>query len=371
MLRWLHGAHPGARRARWLAAVAAVLAAATGCTASLAAQTPVGSKKHSGDYVIALSNSFLGNSWRQTMVKVFQRTAGDAKRQGLISGYKVSNTSQNTATEQIAQMKALILQGVDAIVVDSASPTALNPTITQACRAGIVVVVFDSLASAPCEYDLSDDMAEYGRTEAEIVSRSLGGRGDVILSRGLVGSGPEKIIYDAQRKELARHPGIKVASTVIGNSAEADTQQAVQNVLPSLGKVSGVLTGGSSLGAVRAFQNAHRPVPAVAFENTGEALREWQRLHDQTGYSTGSVRSEPGQAAAAFWTALDVLSGRRVPKHLAFPTLQIGQEDLADWIRVTPNGNVATWLWTREQTRAVIAAQGGALPRPPIPSEAP
>jgi ribose transport system substrate-binding protein len=35
--------------------------------------------------VIALSNSFLGNSWRQTMVKIFEQTAKQAKAQGLIS----------------------------------------------------------------------------------------------------------------------------------------------------------------------------------------------------------------------------------------------------------------------------------------------
>lgn len=374
MKRLLAGPRTARPTRRLVAAVAGVLALLlSGCATTLHTSAPVGSAQHhtKGQYTIALSNAFLGNSWRQTMVKVFQDTADRAKKQGWVSGSKVENTSQNTATEQIAQMKALILQGVDAILVDSASPTALNPTITQACKAGIVVVVFDSLASAPCEYNLSDDMASYGRTEAQSVAEGMHGHGNVIISRGLVGSGPEKTIYDNQRRTLARYPRIHVSATVVGQSSDSVTEQAVQNVLPSLGRVDGVLTGGSSQGAVQGFQNAHRPVPQVAFENTGESLRLWKSLHDRSGYRASSVRSEPGQVAAAFWTALQVLQGHKVPQNIDLPILKIDQAHLDDWLRVTPDGSVATWMWSRRETLAEIAAQGRTLPTPPIPARAP
>jgi ABC-type sugar transport system substrate-binding protein len=113
---------------------------------------------------------------------------------------------QNTATEQVAQLKSLILQGVDAILINAASPDALNPTIEQACQKGIKVVVFDSLASAPCAYKVQDSIADYGYQEGDFVAKTMGGKGNVLMVRGVVGSAPEKVIYENQLKALKKYP---------------------------------------------------------------------------------------------------------------------------------------------------------------------
>ncbi len=364
------------RIARRLAPIVAASAAAVSVAACGSTTQPAGSGAAGGKdrpYEIALSNSFLGNTWRQTMVKVFERTAKEAKAQGLVSGYKVQNTGQNTATEQIAQLKSLILQGVDAIVINAASPNALNPTIKQACQKGIVVVVFDSLATEPCAYKVQDSIADYGYEEGKFVADTMKGKGNVLMVRGVVGSEPEKVIYDNQRKALAQHPGIKIVRSVVGQASNSVTQQAVGNALPSLPDVRGVITGGSSLGAVQAFQNGGRPLPVVAFDNSGEALRFWQKQAAKKGYKAVSVRTEPGQAAAAFWVAMNALQGKKPPRTLNLPNIVIQQKELADWIKVTPNGNVATWLWSRDQTDAAIKANaaGDKAAAPSIPTAAP
>jgi ribose transport system substrate-binding protein len=356
--------------------LAAVVVA--GCGSSDNSSTSSGSSSSGakkGDYTIALSNSFLGNTWRQTMVKIFQSTAKQAQSQGLIKSYKVENTGQNTATEQVAQLKSLILQGVDAILINAAAPDALNPTIQQACAKGIKVVVFDSLASAPCAYKIEDSIADYGFQEGEFVAKNMGGKGNVLMVRGVVGSAPEKVIYENQLKALKKYPNIKIVRTLVGQASNSVTQQVVSNAIPSLPKIDGVITGGSSLGAVQAFQSAGKPIPVVAFDNSGEALRFWQG-RAKKGYNAVSVRTEPGQAAAAFWLAMDLLQGKKVPNKIyTFPNIVINQKALPDWLKVTPNGNVAAWLWTRNQTQRVLSAnqQGSTsnLPTPAVPSQAP
>jgi len=327
-----------------------------------------------GEYTVALSNSFLGNTWRQTMVKVFEATARDAQQQGLIKDFKVQNTGQNTASEQIAQLNSLILEGVDAILINAASPNALNPTIKRACDRGITVVVFDSLASEPCAYKVQDSIADYGYQEGKFVAETMGGRGNVLMVRGVVGSEPEKIIYDGQRRALREYPDVEIVREVTGQASNSVTQQAVNGALPSLDDVEGVITGGSSLGAVQAFQSANRELPVVAFDNSGEALRFWQRQTERDpDYEAVSVRTEPGQAAAAFWVAMNALEGKKPPRMLTLPNIVIEQENLSDWVKVTPNGNVATWLWSREDTDAAIAAaaEKREVPTPPIPDRAP
>jgi ribose transport system substrate-binding protein len=366
------------RSRRRLAVPALVLALGLGLAAcgssssSPASSSSSGAKK--GKYVIALSNSFLGNTWRKTMVAMFEDTAKQAQAQGLISGYKVENVANNTATDQIAQLKTLILQHVNAILIDAASPDALNPTIQQACSAGITVVVFDSLATAPCAYKLEDSIAAYGYETAHPVAQEMGGKGNVVIVRGVVGSAPEAVIYQNQLKALKAYPGIKIVRTLLGEASNPVTEQVMSSALPSLPPIQGVITGGSSLGAVQAFQNAHKPIPITAFDTSGAALRLWQTLHKQTGYKAVAAQTEPGQSAAAFWMALDLLQGKKLPNMIyTFPNIVITQKDLPKWIAATTSGGQAAYEWTRAETQAALTANQNhqPVPTPPIPTSPP
>src|SRR5664280_1241820 len=106
---WMH------RLGRLAAAAVMTGTLISGATGSMTGATPAHA---SGNYVVALSNSFLGNTWRKTMVDIFEYTAKQAKAQGVIKDYRIENTAENTATEQIAQIKSLILAHVDAILID-------------------------------------------------------------------------------------------------------------------------------------------------------------------------------------------------------------------------------------------------------------
>ncbi|MDR1426239.1 MAG: substrate-binding domain-containing protein [Bifidobacteriaceae bacterium] len=357
-----------------LAVAATLLSACAGNQATVSEDgTPADAQTQGGAYTIALSNSYLGNSWRQTMVKVFEETAEQAKKDGLIAEYSVSNTSQNTATEQIAQIKSLILKHPDAILVDSASPTALNSVIEDACDAGIKVVVFDSLASADCEYDVVNGLKEVGYLEAKMVADAMGGSGNLLMVRGIVGSQPENEVYSGQLEALGEYPDIEVVKEVVGQASDSVAQEAVQEVLPSLPQIDGVLTAGATNGVLKALEAAGKPLPAAVFDNTGEGLRYWQELASSQEYKGGSVRNDPGQAAAAIWVALALLNGQDVPKTTTLPNVVISQDELAEWIDVTPAGSVAAWPWTREQTeQAVTASKDGNTVDPlPVPTAAP
>jgi ribose transport system substrate-binding protein len=326
------------------------------------------------DITIALSNSFLGNTWRQTMVRIFEKTATQAKQQGLIKDFSTNNTAQNTATEQIAQIKALILKKPSAILINSASPSALDQVITDACNAGIVVITFDSIANAPCAYKEQADLAQFGALGAQGVIASMGGKGNVIVVRGVVGSAPEKVIYDAQMAEIKKNPGIKVVTELQGEASNPTTQQAVQSALPSLPDIQGVITGGSTFGALQAFQSAGRPLPFGNFSNDGTELALWKQFKQKDpNFKATSVRPDPGQSALAFWMALDILAGKDVPKDLTSPNLRIDDADLAAWQAVTPESATAAWQWTRDEATAGITAQaqGKPMPEPARPSAAP
>jgi len=152
------------------------------------------------------------------------------------------------------------------------------------------------------------------------------------------------------------------------------TQEAVLSALPSLPTIDGVVADGSSYGALRAFESAGRELPAASFDNSGESLRYWRGLLDaDENYKGSSVRSEPGQASAAFWVAIELLEGRDVPQTLTVPNILVTQDTLDQWIKVTPPGNVAAWLWTQAQVQAAIEATVAdkTVEAPPVPDAAP
>lgn len=334
-----------------------------------------GSMSGSGDYVVALSNSFIGNDWRTTMVDSFEAAAQAAVDAGDIAEFRIENTAANTATEQIASIENLILAGVDAIVINSASPTALDPVIQDACDQGIVVVVFDSLADAPCAYKVANDFEEWGRTQAQLVLEGMGGKGNLIVVEGVVGSAPNETVLKVWAEELAKYPDVEVVAEVIGQNDGAITQQALVPVLPSLGDVDGVLLQVGANGVINAFTDAGRDLPIVDLDTHGGTLQLWKDLNESTGFETSAVLTDPGQGSAALQVAILLLHGEKVdgkdiPMELTMPLVVIRQEDLDGWLAVTPPTAMAGWTWTKAQIIDAIAANiaGDPVPAPGIPS---
>jgi ribose transport system substrate-binding protein len=362
--------------ARGVLAVAAAssLAVLAACGSSSGGSSAGGSTASKGKYVIALSNSFTGNNWRKTMVQVWTSAAQSAQNQGLIKSFKVVNTPDNSATEQISQIQALILQHVNAITIDAASGTALNSVIQQACSAGIKVVVFDSLASAPCEYNVYDNVQQLGTDEGQNVVNGLHGKGNVIVVRGVVGSAPELIDYDAQLAVLKKYPGIKIVGTVVGNASTSQTQQALESVLPSMPKIDGVVDDGVGIGVYDAFQHAGLPIPVFDITADGESLRLFKQLHQKNGLDATAIQVDAGIGSAAFWVALGLLNaqkfdGHAIPKEVEVPLVMVTTADLDGWIAATPPTSVSHWIYTQADADKVIEANitHAALPIFPVP----
>lgn len=358
---------------RWRTAAAASLVAAIAVTASgCGSGSSDGGGSGGGDKpFIALSNGFIGNGWRQTMIAKFEAAATQAQKDGLIGKFKVVNApGENSATEQVAQIKSLLLQKPDALLIDPASPTALKPVIQQACDAGIKVVVFDSAIDAPCAHVLLNSFKDWATAAAEPLVKGIGGKGTVIVSRGVVGSQPEAEMYQTTQDILAKNPDVKVAATVNGMCDGAKAQKAVLGVLSSVPKVDGVIGCGDGYGVAQAFTSAGKPVPAVTFETNGRALKYWQDSKLDNG--SVAVMSDPGQSVAALWEAIDLLDGKDIPKEVTFPIVLVEQKDVAAWANVLKPDEYAAWPWTQELFRKQVEASksGGAPVLPPIPTAA-
>src|SRR5204862_2413706 len=213
---------------RLMAPLAAVLVVAAIAIAAGSAATTRSHAGHADKLKIALSNSFIGNKWRIEMENLFKAACQMPPYKTKVE-CSVYN-SGNDVSKQTQQMSNLISQGVDAIVINAASPTGLNGIIGQACARGIVVVSYDNVVTAPCALKVNTDQLKFGQQLAlELVTR-LHGKGNVIMVTGVAGT-----FVDEQRNKGAdsiwkKNPGIKVVARYTGmwDSSTAQRNTAAQ-----------------------------------------------------------------------------------------------------------------------------------------------
>ncbi|QCP50318.1 substrate-binding domain-containing protein [Trinickia violacea] len=301
--------------------------------------------------VIALANAYYGNTWRHQMVDSFDAAAKQAKADGKIADYIVVNGDGSVA-QQNSQIAELILKKVDAIAVDAASETAVNGIIQKACQAGIKVVSFDSVASAPCNYQLNFDFTGYKKQEAEWVMKKIGGKGNVIQVRGVKGSAPDNDMYNAQMEVLKQYPNVKVVATVYGQATASVAQSAVANVLPSLPHVDAVLGQGGSddYGIAQAFEQYggqyHDKMPVIEGGGSTDFIKWWAAQNQKGGYTTISMNTTPGIGATAFYLSLSLVKGAQPPKKMIMPVATVTQDNLKDYVN-SPSGMIVSPTYTQ------------------------
>jgi len=349
--------------------VAALAAVGAGCGSSSDSSSGGGGASTSGGGggaapKIAFSNSTLGNTWHQQLIRSIETAARDAQDQGLISGFTSANANGNPS-EQANQIRSFVVGGYDAILVDASSATALNGAIKQACARGVMVLAVDQTVTEKCSYSLVEDFRPIGQTQAEFMSEALGGRGSVLEIRGTAGTLPDDIMHRAVVDTLKQKGDLRIVGSVYADWTDTTAQQKVSTLLPSLSRVDAVIgQGGDGHGAVVAFQNAGKQVPIVGFGNRAEELQTWADLsRKDPSYRSVSISTMPGIGSAGIWAIVAKLHGTDVPQTIDFPLLKIPQENLAAWVKVTPKGGVASTDVTYDETKALIEkTKAGTVP---------
>ncbi len=296
------------------------------CATALGTVLALGSTANAAGkvYHIALSNSYIGNQWRVQMVNL---TKSYAKK--YYNG-KVKLTVVNSGTDVQAQISAIddmISQKVDAILVDPASELALNPVIAEAEKKGITVVDFDHLVSAPSAYKVGVDFVKFGAIMGKWMAKTLNGKGDIIMNRGVPGFEGDKAEYKGATGVLKKYPGIHIVAEVYGKWDDSVSQAEMMKVLPAHPKIDGIINQAGGYGVIQALKNLHRPLMPM----TSEASNGWRVAmlkYKKEGLKGISVGDPPSLGAYALKVAVDVLDGNPPPSKrimVNIPTLTTAQ----------------------------------------------
>jgi len=310
------------------------------------------------DKRIALSNNYAGNSWRQAMLKSWDKVTSQAVTDKIVAAADPFTTAENQVTEQAAQIQNMILEGYDAIVLNAASPDALNGAVKEACDAGIIVVSFDGIVTEPCAWRIAVDFKQMGKDQVLYLKDKMPAGGNLLEIRGLAGVFVDDAISSGIHEGVGENAQFKIVGSVHGDWAQDVAQKAVAGILPSLPEVAAVVTqGGDGYGAAQAFKAAGRPMPLIIMGNRQDELAWWKEQKDANGYETMSVSIAPGVSTLAFWVAQQILDGKDVPKDLTVPFLRIDQDTLEANLASTEVGGVANTEYSLEDAQKVIAGK--------------
>lgn len=267
-----------------------------------------------GPFTIGVSNGFVDSEWRTQMISDIQAANADYMKQSLTKDVIVQSADVDVPG-QMQQVRNLINRGVNAIIIDPNSQTALNPVIKEAHDAGIVVITVDQAVTAPEAVNVVIDQTEWARMSMRWLAEQLKGKGNIVIINGIAGHPANEARYNGVKDVLSKYPGIKVLNVVNANWDEATGQQKMADLLASQPNIDGVWTqDGMAQGALQAVVAANPSHwPIMVGEARAGYLQLWQQVKQKRpNFTAFGVVNPPGAGASGLRVAMQLLQGKKL-----------------------------------------------------------
>jgi ribose transport system substrate-binding protein len=231
---------------------------------------------------IGYASSYAGNTWRANVMERLQNEIIPKwTKLGMISEVVITQSNLNDSV-QIQQMRQLVDQGVDAIIVCCSNPTALNQTVQYAHERGVPVFSGIGYLTSPYSVNSSANFVVGGNMLGEWMAKEIGGKGNVLVVEGIPGASASDSQNVGVLKALEKYPDINVAGSVAGMWTDQVAQAEIQRWLATNpGQLDGIIIqSASELGAVRALKQSGREMVPITIGGELGALCYWRKNPD-------------------------------------------------------------------------------------------
>lgn len=238
--------------------------------------------KNPPPWTIGYASSYAGNTWRADVMKRLQEEIIPKwKELGLLKEVIITQSNLNDAT-QIQQMRQLVDQGVDAIIVCCSNPTALNQTVQYAHERGVPTFSAVGYLTSPYAVNSSANFVVGGHMMGEWTANEIGGKGNVLIVEGIPGASASDSQNVGILKALENHPEIEVVGQVAGMWTDQVAQSEIQRWLATNpGQLDGIIIqSASELGALRALKQSGRDMVPITIGGEMGALCYWRKNPD-------------------------------------------------------------------------------------------
>jgi ribose transport system substrate-binding protein len=230
-------------------------------------------------WTIGYASSYAGNTWRaMVMDRLTNEVLPKWQKLGLVKDVIVTQSNLKDAV-QIQQIRQLVDQGVDAIIVCCSNPTALNQSVKYAYDKGVPVFSFTGYLTSPYAVNSSNNYQLGGFQVGSGLADQLGGKGNVLIVEGIPGTSGSDSQDRGMKAGLAAHPDVKIVGDVAGMWTDQIGQAEVQKWLATHpGQLDGIVVqSAAELGVLRALQQSGRPMVPITIGGETGALCYWRK----------------------------------------------------------------------------------------------
>ncbi len=271
---------------------------------------------------IGMSQCNLGEPWRVQMNQDIKNEA--AKHPEIRVVYK---DAQNDSLKQRAQIEEFISAEVDLIVVSPKEAAPLTQPVAAAYEEGIPVIVLDrKVIGDKYTCFIGADNKIIGRAAGQWIVEKLGGKGKVVELKGLMTSTP------GQDRHTGFRDGIKGSELEIIFEAdmkwlEPIARKEMESALARYPQIDLVYAHNDpgSHGAYLAAKAVDRE-SEMMFVGI-DALAHEGQIYVKQGILVASFEYPTG-GKEAIQTALEILSGKSVPKEITLSSRVFTQENI-------------------------------------------
>ena len=210
-------------------------------------------------YKVGFAQTESNNPWRLAQSKSMVDEA--AKR-----GWQlVATDAAGSAAKQVADVRSMIAQKVDFILLAPREEKPLIPAVMEAKKAGIPLILVDrnvdqSLAKGGEDYVafIGSDFVKEGMQAAEVLTAAMGGKAKIIELQGTVGSSPANDRMSGFASYIKNHPGMQIIASQSGDFARDKGRQVFETLYQAHPEATALYSHNDemTMGAIAAMEAA-------------------------------------------------------------------------------------------------------------------
>ncbi|MBY5400984.1 ABC transporter substrate-binding protein [Rhizobium leguminosarum] len=231
---------------------------------------------------IGYASTYAGNTWRASILNEMTNVLlPKYKEAGLVSELVVTQSDLKDSV-QIQQMRQMIDDGVDAIIICASNITALNQTIEYAHSKGVPVFSVSGYVTSPYAINATENNTHGGYSSAKWLAQEIGGKGNVLMVSGIPGFASSDSFNVGAKKAFSEFPDIKVVGDVAGKWTDQVAQVEVQKFLATNpADVNGILVqSASENGVLNAVEQSGRDMMPIVLGGEASAACYWRKNPD-------------------------------------------------------------------------------------------
>jgi ribose transport system substrate-binding protein len=288
-------------------------------------------------YRVGFAQTESNNPWRLAQTKSMQ---DEAKKRGWQLVY---TDAAGSAAKQVADVRSMIAQKVDAIFLAPREEKPLAPVVLEAKKAGIPVILIDrnidqTLAKPGVDFVtfIGSDFIQEGQRVGNWLVKRTGGKANIIQLLGTTGSSPANDRRKGFEDAIKGQPGMKILASQDGDFARDKGRQVMETLLQANPSVNVVYAHNDemAIGAVAALEAAGKKPGKDVLVMSIDGGYDGVKLITE-GKINYIVECSPMFGPKAFDTLVRYANGEKLPAKIINPDREFDESNAAKLLPTT------------------------------------